>query len=257
MSIEISGLSSSSSALGSQSAAGTGDSTLFASLLKKSSEKYGIDLDALFSAASEKYKVPLNLLKAVAKAESNFNPNATSPVGAMGIMQLMPGTAKGLGVTDAYDPEQNIMGGAKYLSQLLTRYDGNASLALAGYNAGPNAVDKYNGIPPYQETQNYVKTVLGYLGDNITAGTVTVESKTGSSSVDAASALSDTSNLGQLLEGALLNGGLTGDLADLVSSIGKTGSDSSDISNKIMASVYQLQLQMMTGGSDDGTSVIV
>ena len=257
MSIEITGLSSVSAASGTQSTASAGDTELFASLLKKSSEKYGIDLDALFRAASEKYRVPLNLLKAVAKAESNFNPNATSPVGAMGIMQLMPGTAQGLGVTDPYDPTQNVMGGAKYLSQMLARYDGNISLAVAAYNAGPNAVDKYNGIPPYKETQNYVKIVMGYLGTDITAGTVTVESKTTLPSTDASSLLADSSNLGKLLEGALLTGGFTGDLADLISAIGKTGSDSSDLSNKIMASVYQLQLQMMMGSNDDDHSVIV
>ena len=123
------------------------------------------NLDAIFEAASANYGVPVDLLKAVAKAESGFKVDATSPKGAMGVMQLMPGTARGLGVTDAYDPEQNIMGGAKYLSQMLNRFGGNVEYALAGYNAGPGAVDKYNGIPPYNETQNYVRTVMRYLGD--------------------------------------------------------------------------------------------
>lgn len=131
------------------------------------------DLDAIFDEAARKYGISANLLKAVAKAESDFRPDATSRCGAMGIMQLMPGTAAGLGVTDAYDPEQNIMGGARYLKGMLDRFDGDVSLALAAYNAGPNNVEKYNGIPPFNETQNYVKTVLEYLGGgDITAGMI-------------------------------------------------------------------------------------
>lgn len=148
--------------------------TDFGSVLK-SAMSSNTDLDAIFEAASEKYGVPVNLLKAVAKTESNFSPNATSSCGAMGIMQLMPGTAQSLGVSDAYDPEQNIMGGAKYLSGLLSRFGGNTSLAVAAYNAGPGSVTKYNGIPPYTETQNYVKKVLGYCGENISAGKVASE----------------------------------------------------------------------------------
>jgi hypothetical protein len=108
--------------------------------------------------------VPLELLKAVAKTESNFNPLATSRCGAMGIMQLMPETAAGLGVTDAYDPEQNVMGGAKLLGRLLDRYGGDTRLALAAYNAGAGNVDRYGGIPPFEETQRYVDIIMNSLG---------------------------------------------------------------------------------------------
>jgi len=121
-------------------------------------------LDEIFQRAGEMYKVPVNLLKSVAKAESSFNPTAVSIAGAQGIMQLMPATAKGLGVTNSFDPEQNIMGGAKYLSQMLDRFDGNVELSLAAYNAGPGNVIKYEGIPPFKETQNYVSKVMGYCG---------------------------------------------------------------------------------------------
>ncbi len=131
-------------------------------------------LDAIFQKASEKYDVPVSLLKAIGKAESNFNPNAVSGAGAQGVMQLMPATAKSLGVTNSFDAEQNIMGGAKYIKQMLDRYDGNTKLALAAYNAGSGNVQKYGGIPPFKETQNYVKKVMAYAGETLTAGNYTI-----------------------------------------------------------------------------------
>ncbi len=134
------------------------------------------ELDSIFEEAANSYGVSSIILKSIAKAESGFNPSAVSNAGAVGIMQLMPSTAAALGVSNSYDARENIMGGAKYISQLLSNYQGNISLALAAYNAGSANVDKYGGIPPFTETQNYVKKVLSYMEEFGSAVSNTVSS---------------------------------------------------------------------------------
>jgi hypothetical protein len=147
-------------------------------------------LDDIFDKAADKYNVPVELLKAIGKAESDFRVDAVSRCGAQGVMQLMPKTAEELGVKDSFDPEQNIMGGTKYIKGLLDKYDGNTSLALAAYNAGMNNVKKYGGIPPFEETQNYVVKVTKYMQQNLEAGNAVVNTAdTGAAKLTAAAAV--------------------------------------------------------------------
>ncbi len=149
----------------------------FSSALNDASSAYGSsqvtsalnkcpsDLYAIFEEAASMYGVSVNLLTSIARAESGFRTDAVSSAGAVGIMQLMPATAATLGVTNSYDARENIMGGARLIAQLLNKYNGNTALALAAYNAGSSNVDSYGGIPPFTETQNYVKKVLSYMAN--------------------------------------------------------------------------------------------
>ncbi len=123
------------------------------------------EYDPAIRKAAERYGVDRALVKAVIKAESNFNSKVVSRAGARGLMQLMPGTARALGVGDSFRPEDNIQGGVRYLRYLLDLFEGNLHLALAGYNAGENAVLRHNGIPPYPETRTYIQRVLRYFQD--------------------------------------------------------------------------------------------
>jgi soluble lytic murein transglycosylase-like protein len=142
-------------AAGAPGAAGPGAATPFAAEIDAAAARHGVD--------------PA-LLRGLIRAESNFNPKAGSHAGAQGLTQLMPGTARGLGVTDPFDPVQSINGGAKYLRQQLDRFGGDVTKALAAYNAGPGAVQRYGGVPPYAETQNYVKRVQAYAAEYSRAG---------------------------------------------------------------------------------------
>ena len=143
-------------------------------------------MDAIFQEAAEKYNVPVKLLMAVGKAESGYNADAVSSAGAQGVMQLMPATAAALGVEDAFDARSNIMGGARYLAQKLQQYNGDIDLTLAAYNAGSGNVAKYGGVPPFEETINYISRIKGYMGQELTTGQ-TVSSRTGTSGTFGAS----------------------------------------------------------------------
>lgn len=222
-------------------------------------------LDDIFEKAAKKYDLPSALLKAVGKAESDYNPKAVSHCGAQGIMQLMPGTARELGVSDAFDPEQNIMGGAKYLSSMLEKYNGNTKLALAAYNAGSNNVDKYGGVPPFKETQNYVVKVMEYAGaPSALANSASKVSVAGSSSGLAsnllgantgstlnASALSQQDLRSQLQ--SLLSNSLSVNSIGSLDSAGSTGigSGSSDSNNCSLYMLVLLSILNFTGYTDN------
>jgi len=127
------------------------------------SEGTNEELKTIIEKAADTYKLPIKLIEEVIRKESNFNVRAVSHAGASGLMQLMPSTAKSLGVKNIFDPFENVMAGSKYLRNMLDKYNGNLELALAAYNAGPGNVDKYQGIPPFEETRKYVRSILSSI----------------------------------------------------------------------------------------------
>mgnify|MGYP003599990390 CR=1 FL=1 len=143
--------------------------------------------DTIIRQAAQTHGIAEGLIKAVMHTESGFNSNARSPVGAQGLMQLMPATAQRFKVSNAFDPQQNIFGGAKYLSWLLKRFNGNTQLALAAYNAGEGNVDKYGGIPPFRETQDYVRRVSSRYSNLYSSGIGQVSNNTATGQIIAQS----------------------------------------------------------------------
>ena len=146
----------------SQATDATATSASTSSTAVDSTGSGSVPYEQLIDASAQKYGIDPAVLKGLIKQESGFNPDAGSSAGAQGLTQLMPGTASAMGVTNLHDPAQSIDGGAHYLKMQLDRFGGDYSKALAAYNAGPGAVQRYGGVPPYSETQNYVKNVLAF-----------------------------------------------------------------------------------------------
>lgn len=160
------------------------------------------DIKQLVIGSANKYGVPVDIALAQAQAESNFDPNAVSKAGAQGVMQLMPGTASDLGVTDSFNPVQNVDAGMKYLASLYQKF-GDWTLALAAYNAGPGNVQKYGGIPPFQETQDYVTKVMAGASSYLTANYAETQNESVSDFTDPPESIIPVIIIGALLFGVV------------------------------------------------------
>lgn len=195
-------------------------------------------LDDIFNEVSNEYGVNVNLLKAVAKAESDFDTEAVSYCGAQGIMQLMPTTAESLGVEDPFDARQNITGGAKMLAYFLDDYNGNVTLALAAYNAGSGSVSKYGGVPPYKETLGYIDRINDILGGALSSDSTTID---GAGATD----LSQSICVGD-----------TGIMVDSQnnSQQGENNQELSALRNQITANKYNISDAVLKSRASSGTS---
>ena len=214
--------------------------------------KRALQYEAIFDEASRTYGVSKSLLLAVAKQESNFDANSVSHAGAQGIMQLMPGTAKTLGVKNAFDPYENIMGGAKLLRDNIRSF-GSVPLALAAYNAGPGAVKKYGGVPPYKETQDYVKKIMADL-----------RNKSYSTSNYRYKGLGENNAYGSALGSEINGAGLSGDSissdnSSLLSLLGSSGNNSLLLSGMLQSLLTGALLKgkQKEGAAGDGDDTAV
>ena len=214
--------------------------------------KRALQYEAIFDEASRTYGVSKSLLLAVAKQASNFDPNSVSHDGAQGIMQLMPGTAKTLGVKNAFDPYENIMGGAKLLRDNIRSF-GSVPLALAAYNAGPGAVKKYGGVPPYKETQDYVKKIMADL-----------RNKSYSTSNYSYRGLGENNAYGSALGSEINGAGLSGDSfssdnSSLLSLLGSSGNNSLLLSGMLQSLLTGALLKgkQKEGAAGDGDDTTV
>ena len=207
-------------------------------------------LDSIFKKAASTYGIPEKILKAVAKTESDFQVTAVSKAGAMGIMQLMPATAKELGVSDPFNPEQNIMGGAKLLASNLKEFGGDLKLALAAYNAGSGAVRKYDGIPPYEETQNYVKKIMWDLEND---AAIDINSALGTAGEAASGFIGEGSSIDELKSlistlgfGSSQNSGMLGISSMFTSLLNQEIDETGKVDKNMFANFIEiLRLQML------------